>query len=252
MINLSLAQCAKTNLSNVPITDGQIVFCTDTGEFYRDVSSTRVPMALIVDSVSSLPLAPITYKLYFVSPDLYVFNGEDWIQITESSIAVADSVSAFGTGDTGKLYVDKSTNKTYRFDGKEFVLISEYDDTAVKAGIKSNADAITNHKNDTNNPHNVTKSQVGLGNVVNLDQSKAISTIKFTEDSLTIYHLDGTSEQLDQRVGKLACTDVYTDADGVAYQDADGVEYAGDTVITARDIIERLNQLEDAVAKLQA
>ena len=76
MINLSLAQCAKTNLSNVPITDGQIVFCTDTGEFYRDVGSTRIPMALIVDSVSSLPLAPITNKFYFVSPYLYMFNAK--------------------------------------------------------------------------------------------------------------------------------------------------------------------------------
>lgn len=162
MISLSLAQCAKTNLSNVPITDGQIVFCTDTGEFYRDVGSTRIPMALIVDSVSSLPLAPITNKFYFVSPYLYMFNGEDWIQINEPSLIFATSKEDFGTGDTNKLYIDTTNNKTYRFDGTSYVAMTgdtysvatQTTDGLMSASDKVNLDKTEGHTIKSDVPEN--------------------------------------------------------------------------------------------------
>jgi hypothetical protein len=88
------------------------------------------------------------------------------------------------TGETGKIYVDTSTNLTYRWGGSSYVEISasialgETSSTAY-AGDKGKAvtDALSSHTTNKNNPHSVTKAQVGLGNVDNTsDANKPIST----------------------------------------------------------------------------
>ncbi len=65
-------------------------------------------------------------------------------------------------GTTKPLGVDSS--------GK-LVLLDQYDDTALQAAIALKADAaeLSAHASNTGNPHGVTKSQVGLGNVPNVD-----------------------------------------------------------------------------------
>ena len=82
------------------------------------------------------------------------------------------------TGETGKIYVDLSTEKTYRWSGSAFVVISETlalgetDSTAYRGDRGKTA---YDHSQLTSgNPHNVTKSDVGLGNVGNF---KAVSTV---------------------------------------------------------------------------
>ena len=114
------------------------------------------------------------------------------------------------TGETGKIYVDLSNNKTYRWSGSTYVVISETlalgetsstayrgdkgkiaydhsqsahartDATKVEASsangkIKINGSEVTvyTHPSGTN-PHGTTKSDVGLGNVGNF---KAVSTV---------------------------------------------------------------------------
>ena len=49
------------------------------------------------------------------------------------------------------------------------------------------------HIENTSNPHGVTKSQVGLGNVANYDQSKAIKSISRSGTTFTATALDGTT-----------------------------------------------------------
>ena len=86
-------------------------------------------------------------------------------------------------GEPGKIYVACDTNLTYRWSGTTFIEISkslglgETETTAYSgAKGKKNADDIAAHKADTNNPHNVTKGQVGLGNVDNTsDKNKPVS-----------------------------------------------------------------------------
>ena len=82
------------------------------------------------------------------------------------------------TGETGKIYVDLSSEKTYRWSGSAFVVISETlalgetDSTAYRGDRGKTA---YDHSQVTSgNPHNVTKSDVGLGNVGNF---KAVSTV---------------------------------------------------------------------------
>lgn len=86
-------------------------------------------------------------------------------------------------GESGKIYVACDTNLTYRWSGTTFIEISkslglgETETTAYSgAKGKKNADDIAAHKADTNNPHNVTKGQIGLGNVDNTsDKDKPVS-----------------------------------------------------------------------------
>lgn len=106
------------------------------------------------------------------------------------------------SGETGKIYVALDTNLTYRWSGTAYVEISpsiglgETESTAYPGNKgKKNADDIAAHKADTNNPHSVTKEQVGLGKVNNTaDNEKPVSTaqataIKVVQDDLTSHKL---------------------------------------------------------------
>ena len=56
-----------------------------------------------------------------------------------------------------------------------------------------------NHIVNKNNPHGVTKEQVGLGNVANYDQSKAIKNITRSGTTFTATALDGTTTTFTQQ-----------------------------------------------------
>ena len=87
------------------------------------------------------------------------------------------------TGETGKIYVALDDNLTYRWSGSTYIGISnsfglgETTTTAYPGNKgKKNADDIAAHKADTNNPHNVTKTQLGLDKVNNTsDADKPVS-----------------------------------------------------------------------------
>lgn len=80
------------------------------------------------------------------------------------------------TPETGKIYVDLSTNKVYRWSGSTYTVISEtlaLGETSTTAYRGDRGKAAYDHIYLTGNPHNVTKTEVGLGNVGNF---KAVST----------------------------------------------------------------------------
>lgn len=106
MSQLSLIEVAQSQLAGTPVVDGQIVCCLDTGNFYRDTANNRVHMGHEIEVVSSLPLAPITNKIYLLLPDeLYWYNG-DWTKLNHnhfsfSKIIVGDKTAeADETTDT--------------------------------------------------------------------------------------------------------------------------------------------------------
>ena len=82
------------------------------------------------------------------------------------------------TGETGKIYVDLSTNKTYRWGGSAYAIISETLALGETSSTAYRGDrgktAYTHSQTTSGNPHNVTKSDVGLGDVGNF---KAVSTV---------------------------------------------------------------------------
>lgn len=82
------------------------------------------------------------------------------------------------TGETGKIYIDLATNKTYRWGGSTYVLISEtitLGETSSTAYRGDRGKIAYEHSLVTSgNPHNVTKSDIGLENVEN----KSSATIR--------------------------------------------------------------------------
>lgn len=92
------------------------------------------------------------------------------------------SVSAFpATGESGKIYVATDTNKTYRWTGSAYTIIASdlaLGETSSSAYRGDNGKTAFEHSQLTSgNPHNVTKSDVGLGNVDNTsDADKPVST----------------------------------------------------------------------------
>lgn len=89
------------------------------------------------------------------------------------------SLSKFPTtGESGKIYTALDTNKIYRWSGSAYVVISEtisLGTTHATAGYGDESHAAYTHSTKTSgNPHHVTKTDVGLGNVEN----KSSATIR--------------------------------------------------------------------------
>lgn len=90
-----------------------------------------------------------------------------------------DKQSSFPTtGEAGKIYIAQDTNKTYRWSGSAYVEISAslaLGETSSTAYRGDRGKTAYDHSQLTSgNPHNVTKSDVGLDNVGNF---KAVSTV---------------------------------------------------------------------------
>lgn len=89
MANLSLREVAQSQLDQAPVIDGQLIVCTDTGSTYRDIGTKRIQISKDLEIVSSLPLAPLSNKIYYLRPDsLYVYSGDDWILLNPSKFTL--------------------------------------------------------------------------------------------------------------------------------------------------------------------
>ena len=80
--------------------------------------------------------------------------------------------------ETSKIYIDLNTNKTYRWSGSSYVVISDtiaLGETSSTAYRGDNGKVAYEHSQTVSgNPHNVTKSDIGLSNVEN----KSSATIR--------------------------------------------------------------------------
>ena len=111
-----------------------------------------------------------------------------------------DTKSAFPkTGEAGKIYVDKSTNTTWRWSGSAYTQIKGDLVIGTTTGTAADGGVVNTHHNNTSNPHGVTKAQVGLGSVVNTgDSATPVSggTTKFTTG--------GAYTELNKKVDKVS------------------------------------------------
>ncbi len=75
------------------------------------------------------------------------------------------------TGETSKIYMDLATNKIYRWSGTAFAVVSETLALGTTASTAFRGDqgktAYDHSQTTSGNPHNVTKTDIGLGNVEN-------------------------------------------------------------------------------------
>lgn len=77
------------------------------------------------------------------------------------------------------------------------------------------SNTINTHIANKSNPHGVTKAQVGLGSVVNLDQSKAIKSITRNGTTFTATALDGTTTTFTQQDSSTTYSVATSSADGL-------------------------------------
>lgn len=77
------------------------------------------------------------------------------------------------------------------------------------------SNTINTHIANKSNPHAVTKAQVGLGSVANLDQSKAIKSITRSGTTFTATALDGTTTTFTQQDNNTTYSNATTSAAGL-------------------------------------
>ena len=108
------------------------------------------------------------------------------------------------TGESGKIYVDLTTSKTYRWSGTAYAVISEtiaLGETSSTAYRGDRGKTAYDHSLKTSgNPHKVTKSDVGLGNVPNVTTDN--QTPSFTP-ATTLANIT-SKEKLSDMLGKIA------------------------------------------------
>lgn len=124
-------------------------------------------------------------------------------------IEAANFAALPGTGTTGKIYVTLDDGKTYRWSGSAYVEISSslaLGETSSTAYRGDRGKTAYDHSQVIGNPHGVTKSNVGLGNVDNTsDVNKPVSTATQTA-------LDGKANTSHNHTGVYQPADVDLDA----------------------------------------
>ena len=130
----------------------------------------------------------------------------DYTTLADAIIAKLKSETGDGVisinGKTGVVTINKSDVGLGNVDNT-----SDADkpvSTAVQEALDGKAnnavsEIINDHIANKSNPHAVTKAQVGLGSVVNLDQSKAIKSITRSGTTFTATALDGTTTTFTQQ-----------------------------------------------------
>lgn len=140
MAILSLCEISQSQLPNTPIINGQLICCTDTGNFYRDSDKQRITLSEDVIVVSNLPLAPLSNKIYLLKPDkLYIYD-QEWILLNDKPSPIVTKISIYdfpAIGEQNHIYISTTENKTFRWndeDMKYYCIGSDYNDIKIING----------------------------------------------------------------------------------------------------------------------
>lgn len=185
---------------------GGVAELDENGKVLTNQLPSYVDDILTFDSLTSFPATGENSKIYAAKDTnkIYRWGGTSYVEIS-ASLALGVTSSTAYRGDHGKIAYDHSqetgnphntkfselkdkpttiagfgiTDAVVKVEGKG---LSTYDYDDVEKGKLNNA---TSHIADNNNPHNVTKEQIGLGNVDNTsDADKPISTAQQTKFDL--------------------------------------------------------------------
>lgn len=122
-VQLTLYQGTQSEIEASAVVEGSLTVATDSGNFYYGTADGRILLGSSVTTVSALPLAPITNRLYLCQGKLWLYNG-DWICINQGTqfVVSVSTISEFpNVGNEACVYIATSENRAYR-----------WDDTAVK------------------------------------------------------------------------------------------------------------------------
>ena len=161
------------------VNNDNIIICTVVNQFPIKI------IYRIVRGGSNIYNTFLTNNLKGASNGLAELDGTGKVPSSQLPSFVDDVVdyatlSAFPvTGESGKIYVALDTNLTYRWSGSVYVEISPslaLGETSASAYRGDRGKIAYDHSLLTSgNPHNVTKSDVGLSNVVNSDTTTTLN-----------------------------------------------------------------------------
>lgn len=172
---------------------------------------------------------------YIVGATAFAF---DWLSLTEGGSAL--------TPESGKIYtiitVGDYHNNTYRWSGTQFVnsgsnlALGETSSTAYRGDRGKTA--FDHSQVVSGNPHNTTKTDIGLGNVDNTsDANKPVSTAQQTALNSKA-NIDGYYAQLHSGLSdNLASPDGVTDTDGYDFRTSAGSQSITDGYAELRKIL---------------
>ena len=131
-----------------------------------------------VTLTASFENTTITEGFHITEVGFWVLDPDD----AETEILYALGIEAEATAD----YVPPNTSRTFEYSFAEVMYISDIEDVSATIAasatyatveqLQATNTAISTHANNTNNPHQVTKSQVGLGNVPNVTTNNQTPT----------------------------------------------------------------------------
>lgn len=136
---LKVISTVNAKLPNLEVKNGQMIFVKDTRSLYLDMGNIRTPYhditILQTDSARENLLAPTAGFYFCVSTDILWYYQDNWIQITNQPSAQVVTKSSYldfpSVGNESVIYIDKTANKTYRWDDdnlKYYVIGSNYND----------------------------------------------------------------------------------------------------------------------------
>ena len=152
---------------------------SDNGKVPANQLPSYVDDVLEYSTLSTFPVTGETDKIY-VAQDTnltYRWSGTRYVEISQS-IALGETSTTAYPGNKGKANEEAIINEISRAQREEQSIQDSIDEEIVRAKrVETNIQNSHNrHITDYNNPHNVTKFQVGLGNVDNTsDVNKPIS-----------------------------------------------------------------------------
>ena len=152
---------------------------SDNGKVPANQLPSYVDDVLEYSTLSTFPVTGETDKIY-VAQDTnltYRWSGTRYVEISQS-IALGETSTTAYPGNKGKANEEAILNEISRAQRKEQSIQDSINEEIVRAKrVETNIqDSHNSHVTDYKNPHNVTKDQVGLGNVDNTsDVNKPIS-----------------------------------------------------------------------------
>lgn len=211
MSKLKLIETIQTKLPTLSKTDGQLIVVRDNASLHIDLDGNRIYISDWIDIETDTDrlamLTPLNNKYYYV-----VETNKIWRYISGSWVLV--------TRD----YVE-STRTIAGIDLKDDITVDELS-SALGVDTKAEQTDLESHTSNKSNPHEVTKIQVGLGNVDNTsDINKPIS-------NATQIELDKKTNQED--------FDILSESVAYLSDDTEVITSVG-TVLTTQNIIDNVD-----------
>lgn len=170
-------------------SDGEIVVNTN-GDFEASIKATNLTANINIELPNKVAgtYTLATTDLKGAANGLAELDGTGKVPSSQLPSFVDDVVdyatlSAFPvTGESGKIYIALDTNLTYRWSGSVYVEISPslaLGETSASAYRGDRGKTAYDHSQLTSgNPHNVTKTDIGLSNVPNLDSTNPVNIVQ--------------------------------------------------------------------------